>query len=143
MPVAYFEPSALVKLVVREPDSDVATALWNGSDAVLSSLMSYPEVRAALAAAHRDRRLRRGAYVRAKEAFETCWSSLRLITPTRPVIFGSGEIAERFRLAGYDAVHLASCLIVGEDDLVAVSWDDRFRHAASDAGLRVAPARSR
>jgi predicted nucleic acid-binding protein len=51
--LVYFDSSALVKLAVEEVGSDVASALWDGCDAALSSRLAYPEVCAALAAAHR------------------------------------------------------------------------------------------
>lgn len=54
MALVYFDASALVKLVVEEPGTDVASALWDGCDAALSSRLAYPEVRAALAAARRN-----------------------------------------------------------------------------------------
>lgn len=50
MALAYFDSSALVKLVVEEASSDLAAELWDGCDAALSSRLAYPEVRSALAA---------------------------------------------------------------------------------------------
>ena len=57
MTVAYFDASALVKLVIEEAGSDDAAALWDGADLVMASRIVHAEVRAALAAAHRARRL--------------------------------------------------------------------------------------
>jgi hypothetical protein len=57
MAILYLDSSALVKLVVEDHGSDVAAALWDGADAVISSGLAYPEVRAALAAAGRDDRI--------------------------------------------------------------------------------------
>jgi hypothetical protein len=52
----------------------------------------------------------------------------------------AGDIAERFRLRGYDAVHLASALAASEKGmLVFVSWDGELSKAASRSGLPVAP----
>jgi uncharacterized protein len=47
----FFNSSALVKLLVQEEGSDVATELWDGCDAALASRLAYPEVCAVLAAA--------------------------------------------------------------------------------------------
>jgi predicted nucleic acid-binding protein len=55
--IAYFDSSALVKLVVDEPGSGDAAALWDGADAVVSSRVANVEVLAALAAARRATRL--------------------------------------------------------------------------------------
>ena len=51
----------------------------------------------------------------------------------------AGDLAAGHHLRGYDAVHLASALRLGSDTML-VTWDDRLRDAAVDAGLAVAPA---
>lgn len=53
MEVTYFDSSALLKLLVVEDGSDLATDLWEGCDTAVASRLAYPEVRAALAAAGR------------------------------------------------------------------------------------------
>jgi predicted nucleic acid-binding protein len=42
--IAYFDASALVKLVVDEEGSATAVAVWDASTAVIASLLAYPEV---------------------------------------------------------------------------------------------------
>lgn len=59
MALAYFDSSALAKLVLDESGSDIAAAIWNGCDTALSSRLAYPEVCAALAAAGRSHDLTR------------------------------------------------------------------------------------
>ncbi len=140
MSAVYFESSALVKLAVREPGSAVARSMWRDADGVVSSLLSYPEVRAALAAARRAGRLGRKGLDRAKTVFEVRWLHARKVSPTAAIVRVAGELAERYGLTGYDAVHLASALTLVEDGVIAVSWDERFRRAATRAGLRLAPA---
>lgn len=51
----------------------------------------------------------------------------------------SGEVAERHALRGYDAVHLASALVLDAAPIV-VAWDDRLRAGALAAGLGLAHA---
>lgn len=71
MGLVYFDSSAFVKLLVEEQGSDLAAALWDGADAVVSSRLAYPQVRAALAAAGRGQRLRRADRARAEASWET------------------------------------------------------------------------
>jgi hypothetical protein len=52
----------------------------------------------------------------------------------------AGENAARFQLRGYDAVHLATALEIGNGELAFVTWDEALRRAAESAGLAVAPA---
>ena len=40
MALVYFDSSALVKLMLDEPGSDLAAELWNGCDAALSSRLA-------------------------------------------------------------------------------------------------------
>ncbi len=51
----------------------------------------------------------------------------------------AGDLAAEHLLRGYDAVHLASALRLG-DRTTLITWDRRLREAAVAAGLAVAPA---
>jgi uncharacterized protein len=55
--IAYFDTSAVMPLLIAEPGSDRAAALWDGADRVVSVRLVYPEARAALAQAERLGRL--------------------------------------------------------------------------------------
>jgi predicted nucleic acid-binding protein len=52
----------------------------------------------------------------------------------------AGEVAEGFGLRAYDAVHLASALVVDEGDTLVGTGDRALATAASAAGLGVAPS---
>lgn len=140
MAIAYFDSSAFVKLVVDEDGSDLAAAVWDGSDAVVSSRLAYPEVRAALAAAGRDRRLTRADQQRAEAEWERYWGATRAVELTAAVTAHAGELAGRYALRGADAVHLASLLAVGREATLFAVWDQRLRAGALAAGVRLAPA---
>jgi predicted nucleic acid-binding protein len=51
----------------------------------------------------------------------------------------AGDLAEQLGLRGYDAVHLASALTLGEPTTV-VTWDEELRRAAAGSGCAIAPA---
>ncbi len=139
MTVVYFDSSAFVKLVVDEDGSDLAAALWDGCDAAVSSRLAHPEVRAALAAAGRARRLDPADQVRAEAAWQDHWSATRPVELTDVVTTHAGELAARHSLGGADAVHLASLLAVGTADTLFAVWDRRLRAGAREAGVRLAP----
>ena|SRR3712207_429336 len=139
MAIAYFDSSAFVKLVVDENGSDLAASLWDGCDAVVSSRLAYPGVRAALAAAGRDHRLTAADQQHAETAWERFWDATRPIELTAAVTAHAGELAGRYALRGADAVHLASLLAVGRDATVFAVWDRRLRTGAHAAGVRLAP----
>jgi predicted nucleic acid-binding protein len=139
MPVAYFDTSALVKLVVDENGTSTAQQAWNEADAVVSGLLSYPEGRAALAAARRQRRLAPQPYRAALDRFENVWSSLEVIEIAPAIARFAGALAERLALRGYDGVHLATALTVSRSEGILVTCDRNLSLAALAEGLPVVP----
>lgn len=140
MALVYFDSSAFVKLVVDEDGSDLAATLWDACDAAVSSRLAYPEVRAALAAAHRNRRLRSAALAHAERAWEEFWAATRAVELTAGVTLDAGRLAADHALRGADAVHLASAKAIGSEDLIFAVWDERLRAGAQALGLTTAPA---
>ena len=140
MAIVYFDSSALVKLVLDETGSDVAAALWNACDAALSSRLAYPEVCAALAAAGRNHDLTASEASAAADEWEIFWSSMRPIDLSADVERVAGELAVVHRLRGADAVHLASALALGSQEVALAVWDKRLHVGAVAVGLPVAPA---
>ena len=140
MPLVYFDASAFVKLLTEEPGSDLAAELWDGCDAVVSSRLAYPEVRAALAAAARNHDLDAEDLDAAEQAWSDYWAATRPVELTAAVEQHAGQLARVHSLRGADAVHLASALAIADPDLVVAVWDRRLHAGAQAAGLRVAPA---
>lgn len=141
MALAYFDASAFVKLLVDEPGSDLADALWDGCDAALSSRLAYPEVRAALAASARNHDLTDSELSQAERDWESYWAATRPVELTAAVEQDAGRLTKLHALRGADAVHLASASAIGDPDLVVAVWDRRLHAGARAAGFRVAPAR--
>jgi len=140
MTIVYFDSSAFVKLVVEEEGSDLAAILWDGCDAAVSSRLAFPEVRAALAAAGRLRRLTPTQQSRAEVAWDDFWAATRAVELTQQVTTHAGQLAGQHALRGADAVHLASLLAVGAADTILAVWDQRLRAGAQAAGVQLAPA---
>ena len=139
MTIVYFDASALVKLLVTEPGSDVVAALWDGCDAAVSSRLAYSEVCAALAAAGRNRDPEEDALASCRQNWERLWTALRPVELTARVAEAAGRLAERRRLRAADAVHLASALEIGTPHLVVAVWDRRLHAGAVAERLSVAP----
>src|SRR5207244_322656 len=135
----YLDSSALIKLLIREVESERAIVLWSSAGFVASTRLTYVEARSALARALRARRLRPAGLVAAKRRLDTLIGELRLVDARPTLIRAAGELAERYRLRAYDAIHLASALSLERGDLVLASWDAELRRAAREAGLAVAP----
>jgi uncharacterized protein len=125
-------------LVIAEEGSEVADELWATSHPAISSILNYPEGRAALAAARRGARLTLATHRRALDGFESLQGELSLIGIDAQLAREAGQLAEKFALRGYDAVHLASALAAGEA-ITLVSWDEDLRCAARHNGCAIAP----
>lgn len=129
----------MLKLLIREQESPSALSLWNSAGSAATSHLTYVEARSGLARAVAARRLRIALLGRAKAKLERLLTQVRLVEPTPLLLRAAGELTERHRLRAYDAVHLASALSLGDDDLVLASWDAELRRSAREAGLAVAP----
>jgi predicted nucleic acid-binding protein len=134
----YLDTSAISKLLIDETGSDEAAGLWGAASRRLASIVTYVELRAALAAASRAGRVRPGAERSTRALLERCWAEMEHIAIDDTVVAQAGDLAERHRLRGYDAVHLATGVEVG-GDVVFVTWDRTLAAAATANGLAVAP----
>jgi hypothetical protein len=131
----------LVKLVVVEDGSEVAAELWGSAYPAASSILAYPEGRAALAAARRLDRLGADDHRKALADFEDLYADLATVGVDQELAVRAGRYAEDQGLRGYDSVHLATALELGDDEVVVVTWDRDLARATEEVGLGVAGSR--
>lgn len=136
--IAYFDTSAAVKLVVAESGSSEAGRIWEAARSVASSVLMYPETRAALKRAARERRLTEAQLRYATSAFERLWAQVARIGVATPLARRAGTLAHEHNLRGYDAVHLASAELLRSDELVFVAADRDLSAAARRLGFAIA-----
>ena len=123
---------------MAEDGSELAVRLWSTRRPVAVGVLAYPEARAALVAAQRAGRLSAAQHRMAIEDFEVLHAGALVVGIDRALARQAGELAAEYGLRGYDAVHLASALRLG-DRTTLVTWDGRLRDAAMSGGLAVAP----
>lgn len=124
--------------MVVEDGSELAAALWGGPHPAVSSILAYPEGRAALAAARRLDRLGSDEHRKALADFEEVYAELTTIGVDQELAVCAGKYAEELGLRGYDSVHLATALELRDDETVVVTWDRDLARAADRAGLNIA-----
>lgn len=134
----YFETSAIVKLVMIEEGSDRADALWDASDLLVTSRISYAEARAALAAGRRSGRLTRKGMADAKSALDGRFEEFDHVEVTPHLVRAAGDMAEEHSLRAYDAIHLASALSLEAPELTLVTWDGDLAIACKRVGFDLA-----
>lgn len=116
----------------------MAAKLWGSAYPAASSILAYPEGRAALAAARRLDRLGKKAHQEALTAFEETFGELAAVGVDEKLAARAGEHAEDLGLRGYDAVHLATALELGDEEAVLVTWDRDLARAGERVGISVA-----
>ena len=136
----YLDASALVKLFVREPESDELNQALVGAEDVILSDLALTEMASALGRRTREGVLTAMESRRLHGAAEKLASSCRRVELTPPV----HRRAERLLLTSHavslralDALHIAMAL--DADAATLVSYDPRLRDAAAPQGLFIAP----
>lgn len=136
MPLLYADASALVKLVLQEPESDALERFVQDADLLSSELVLTELPRAVRRASAAHETFRLGTLL---ERVDEVLESIALLPADREVLSAAGSLAEP-RLRSLDAVHVASALEVSPVDGF-VSYDERQAAVARLAGLRtVAPS---
>jgi uncharacterized protein len=137
----YLDTSSLVKLYVQEVGSEDVRNLVAQAAVVSTSIVAYPEARAALARLRRSRDLSAATFAAAKRNFEEQWPAFLTLEVTAAVSREAGDFAERYALRGFDALHLASFAEVarraGRSDTHFSSFDDPLNKAARDVARRL------
>ena len=124
----YLDSSAIIKLIVREPETD----------ALFAALERWPDrVSAALARVEVHRALRRAGRPRAAHVHaDAVLDALVLIRVDEPVLARAASLGDR-QMRSLDAIHLAAALTIGDDPAALITYDVRLAHLASEEGLTV------
>ena len=136
----YLDSAILVKLVIREPDSNFYADLLDGQTSVQASELAIAESRSALLrkrdSGDIDAQTCEQAWLRL-QAFWAKGGGLTLRPVTRTVLQEAGEVmlqcAGSVPVRTLDAIHIASCLMAKAYPLVT---NDRvMRNAAGRLGI--------
>ena len=126
MSPAYIDSSALVKLIVREPETDALRRYLTSAGPLASSILATVEVSRAVARAIPEST---AAMVDVFEAVNVLAFDARIAARAAALRPAS--------LRTLDAIHLATALELAGDLTAFVSYDDRLSAAARDLGLPV------
>jgi uncharacterized protein len=136
---AYLDTSSLVKLYVQEAGSAQVVSLVANADAVTCSAVTYAECRAALARRRRERTLSPADLRAIVSRLDADWQRFAVVDATSQLARRAGDLADRFNLRGFDAIHLASFELVleragNQDDVTFSTADDNLARAARRLG---------
>lgn len=110
----YLDTSALIKLYIEEPQSEQVVQAVRHANAIVTSALAYPETRATLTRAKRERRLSQADYQQALTKFLEDWEQTGIIAAHDAIMTTAGTLAEQHALRRTDAVHLASALSIAD-----------------------------
>jgi predicted nucleic acid-binding protein len=123
----YLDSSAIVKLVVAEPESAALRRYLRGRRPLVSSALARVEVTRALLASGEPAQ-RRGQDVLGR---------IELIRINDRILAAAGALLPG-ELRILDAIHLATARQLGSDLARIVTYDERMRAVAAAVGARVA-----
>ncbi len=137
--IAYFDSSSIVKWFFDEPGMDLSRHSKELATAVFTSVLSLPEVMSAFNRALFDERCTKSDLEIIKTEFERIWHNFQRIRTNEALITHAGLLVFSHNLRGYDAVHLASALLlkkeIHEEDLFFSCFDKNLNRAAQKEGL--------
>ncbi|MDP8952202.1 MAG: type II toxin-antitoxin system VapC family toxin [Actinomycetota bacterium] len=137
-PILYLDTSALVKLYVREEGREEVRRAVLRAGAVAISEVGYVEARSAFARREREGFFSTEGHDREVGRLRRDFGDAYLTRPvTGEVVARAGELARVHALRAYDAVHLATALILREE--LEETAEEQNREPAEGAGI-AAPA---
>jgi predicted nucleic acid-binding protein len=129
--ILYLDTSAFLKLYLDETGSRPVRNHVANAAAVFTHLITYAEMRAALARAVRMGRMAEADLRYQISRFEDDWLGLAVVDVDDALVRQAGRLAEQHDLRGYDSVHAAAAERIHEN----IPGGSDFRIAAFDAAL--------
>ena len=137
--ILYLDTSALVKLFVEEAQSKRIRQTVSGARLITTQVIAYAEACATFA---------RIAYDRGEEALFSAlrrnldlqWEAWEILSVTEPLVRRAADLAGRYRLRGYDSLHLAAAesafeVFRGHAPFHFAVFDSQLSDAAKQAGI--------
>ena len=110
------------------------------ADFLATSLITHVETHAALARIRREGRIKNeDDYAKVLEHFQDDWRHYAKVNISSTLITMAGDLAEKHALRAYDAVHLASALVLRQnvpDEMSFSAWDEHLNEDATAEGFR-------
>jgi len=138
--ILYADSSSLAKLYIEEEGSAETKEATRRAERVVSSLVAYAELRAALARARSNTRITENEFHLARARLDADWRAMLVIAVSNIIVERAGDLADRYLIRGFDAVHLASAGQMRELNQGEVRFstaDRRLRDAAVAEGFAV------
>lgn len=137
--IAYFDSSSIVKWFFDERFTELAKGIKNRAKIVVTSLIALPEVSSAINRAYSEGRCAKSEMDLVRNEFLRIWPKFQWIRVNEELMQQAGKLIFEHSLRGFDAVHLASALLLKQEggaiDLFFSCFDHNLNRAAREEGL--------
>ena len=143
--VLYLDTSALVKRYFREPYSDDIISRWKSAAQIVTSFVAYAETMASIYRKKREANLTDKLIRKTTDLFNQDWQSFIRVEINDELNGYIDRVIKRYPLRGFDAIHLASAIVIYEsisDDFLFACFDNRLAEAAQSEGFETFPFKS-
>jgi predicted nucleic acid-binding protein len=141
--ILYLDTSALVKRYFRETYSEKVASLWQDAAEIATSSVAFAEAMASFYRKKREAALGDEIMRQLVDDFHKDWFGLIRIQVTDELNDYINRVLKVHPLRGFDAIHLASALILHEripEALLFVCFDQKLAAAATAEGLETVPS---
>lgn len=136
--ILFCDTSALLKLYIAEPESEVLKAHVLEVEAVAVCRIAWAEAHAALSRRAREVPEDAATIEQAKMALAADWPRFVVLEIDQPLVERAGEYADTFALRGYDSIQLAAAFETGrisQSPIFFACFDARLNKAAKLLGM--------
>ena len=143
--ILYLDTSALVKRYFHEPYSEEVLSRWQEAAEIATSSVAYAEVMASFYRKKRETAFEDALMEEIVRNFRTDWHSFIRIQVNDELNEYIDKAIEAHPLRGFDAIHLASAMIMHEnfqDRLLFACFDQKVTQAAQKEGIQTFPVNS-
>lgn len=140
--ILYLDTSALVKRYFQEPYSDDIISMWKSVTQIVTSFVAYAETMASIYRKKREADLKDRIVRKITDSFKQDWETFIHVEVNDELKGYIDRVIERHPLRGFDAIHLASAMVIYEiipENFVFACFDNRLARAAQSEGLEIFP----
>jgi uncharacterized protein len=141
--ILYLDTSALVKKYFKEPGSDLVIIHWNRAEEIATSSVAYAEALASIYRKKREVQTEEPLIQAALNSLNEDWPGFIRVEVNDGLNGNIEKVLQKHQLRGFDAIHLASALLIKErlpEDFIFACFDQRLMSAAVVEGLNVLPS---
>ncbi|SRR6056297_1813205 len=136
--ILYLDTSALVKRYFQEPFTEKVLSKWQEAEAIVTSSVTYAETLAAIYRKKREASLDTAITQGLVKAFHKDWESMIRVDVCDELNPNIHSVLQHHALRGFDAVHLASALVIQEQvpgTIFFACFDQQLNQAAQENGF--------